>query len=354
MTRVAHIINANTPADMRWQLLALRSADEPVFSIGPAPQHEPKFDTQVVHRSVGPVFINANRLAGQLPMGATLHVWSPDCLAIATAAARKIGGKVVLSIPHLPDSQAELQDLPWMIGQHQCTLTVPTENARKTLLSLGADPLRTVMLSPAADFLTDADDIQTRRKNLRAELGVGDEEWLMVVPGDMVRYGGHELASWSHAILRNMHKPMKMIFPGHGPFEKSIRFFANTTGFVHEVFFTGDRFARADVLAAADGAMFINKRDRGVTALAQTMAAGLGILASATKDISEICTHEETALLVEVGNPRTASAILLQLLDDRNLAETLGCNAKQVAQANFSPAKIRTKLDEIYTAAKPI
>ncbi len=350
MIRVAHVIDADTPADMRWQMLALRAEDEPVFSLGPAPQFDPKCDVTPLHRSIGPACINARRLAEKLPLGATLHVWSHECLDIAVESAWRVGGKVILSIPHLPDSLAKREDLPWMIGQLRCTLTVPTENARNLLISLKADPNRVVTLPPAAEFSADL----ISRERLRQTLCVLDDETLMVVPGDMVRFGSHELASWSHAILRNMHKPMKMIFPGHGPYEKSIRFFANTTGFVDEVFFTGDEFPRNEIFSAADGAMFINKRDRGVTALAQAMAAGLPIMAASTPDLAEICTHEETALLVKVGDPRTTSAILLQLLDDDDLAGRLGMNAKKFAEANFNPKTIRKKLDEIYSAAKPI
>lgn len=354
MMRVVHIIDAETPADMLWQLLALRGEDEAIFSLGPVPQFAPLSGATPLHRSIGPSFTNVARLAERLPLGATLHVWSPDCLKIATESARRIGGKVVLSLPHLPDGLDELQDLPWMIGQHRCTLTLPTQRARKILLSLKADPQRVVLLPPAADFLTDPAEIQAKRNNLRQKLDVSADETLMVVPGDMVRFGGHKLASWSHAILRNMHKPMKMLFPGHGPYEESVKFFATTTGFMDEVYFTGEKFSQNEIFAASDGAMFIYQRDRGVTALAQTMAAGLPILASTTPDITEICTHEETALLVQVGDPRTASALLLQLLDDANLAEKLGQAAKKIAEANFHPTIIRKKLDEIYASVKPI
>lgn len=354
MTPVAHVIDAGTPADMLWMLSTLRGQNEPIFSLGPVPQFGAVSDAIPLHISIGPTCINAVRLTERLPLGATLHVWSPELLKIATESARRIGGRVILSIPHLPDSQNKIKDLPWMIAQHRCTLSVPTEHARKILLSLNTDPQRVVTLPPAAAFLTDPTEINAKRNNLRKTLGVLDDEVLMVVPGDMVRFGGHKLASWSHAILRNMHKPMKMLFPGHGPFEKSVRFFANTTGFVDEVYFTGEKFSRNEIFAASDGAMFINQRQRGITALAQSMAAGLPILASATPDIAEVCTHEQTALLVKVGDPRTASAVLLQLLDDADLRAKLGREAKKFAEINFHPAKIRKKLDEIYTSAKSI
>lgn len=354
MTMVAHIIDAQTPADMIWQMLAVRAQDEPVFSLGPSPRLGPTCKATILHRSIGPASLNAPRLVRVLPSGATLHVWSADLLEFAAASARRIGGKVVLSIPHLPDNRDTLADLPWLIGQQGCTLTVPTEQARKLLLSLKADPQRVVTLPPAADFLADPAESQAKRKKVRKALGVSDNELLMVVPGEMVRYGGHKLASWSHAILRNMHKPVQMLFPGHGPQEKTVRFFAETTGFVNEVYFTGEEFTRDEIFAAAYGAMFFYKHDCGITALAQAMAAGLPILAAATPDIAEICTHEKTALLVKAGDPRTASAVLLRLLDDANLAARLGQAARDYAVENFHPSKIRKKLCEIYATAKPV
>jgi len=95
--------------------------------------------------------------------------------------------------------------------------------------------------------------------------------------------------------------------------------------------------SRRDIFAAADGAMWLATRDRGVTAIVQAMAAALPVLASATPDV-----------------PRTASAILLQLLDDQAHARQLGQAGLARAREKFEPVKIRKILREIYDQAKPL
>ncbi len=356
MRLVAHLIDAKTPADMLWQMLAVRNDGELVFSLGPAPLSSPPCpgEVEVVHRSIGPACLSVARLARKLPPGTILHVWSADLLKIAILAAKYVGGKVVLSIPHLPDNSDALADIPWMVGQLGCTLTVPTNQAKTLLLSARTDPQRLALLRPAADVAEYSTNTKAKRETVRQSLGISDDAALMVVPGEMVRYGGHKLASWSHAILRNMNKPVEMLFPWHGPQEKSVRFFAETTSFINEVHFTGNEFSRSEIFAAGDGAMFFYQRDRGITSLAHAMAAGLPILAGATPDLAEICTHGQTALLAKLGDPRTASAVLMQLLDDADLANQLGDAGRKLAEKEFHPTVIRKQLDEIYTTAKPI
>ena len=353
MKPVAHIIDARTPADMIWQMQALREANEPVFSLGLLPKSA-TCEVTPLRRTLGPAVFSARQLAGALPIGATLHVWSVELLKLALAAARQVGGQVVLSIPHLPDSRRAIEDIPWLIGQHGLTLTVPSRRSRDLLLGLGADPQRLATLPPAADASLFQPPAPARRAEVRQALGIPADVPVMVVPGEMVRCGGHKLASWSHAILRNMHKPVQLLMPGCGPQENTVKFFANTTGFVSEVYFTGDDFSRRDIFAAADGAMWLSTQDRGVTAIVQAMAAALPVLASATPDVCEICEADRTALLIKVGDPRTASAILLQLLDDQAHARRLGQAGLARAREKFEPAKIRKILREIYDQAKPL
>ena len=67
------------------------------------------------------------------------------------------------------------------------------------------------------------------------------------------------------------------------------------------------------------------------TKLFEYMAMGKGIVASRLGQIGDVLTDEETALLVEPGNPRELSDAIMRLVESRDLRESLGAAARQAA-----------------------
>lgn len=342
MESVTHIIDASIPADMLDQMLLLRQADEPIISLGPAPQWANLPDVKSLHKPFGQENLAGLRLAEQLKPAATVHIWSLDATEAGTAAARQVGGKAILSLPHLPYENAREQ-LPWDIGSFDCSLTLPTECARQEVLNMGADPSLVKVLPPAA-----AEPQPDARAAVRQSLGLTDDKILMAVTAEMLRYAGHKFASWGHAIVRQILPQGRLIFPGTGPLESAVRFFADTTGYQDEVFFTGSEYSIPAVDAAADVGLFLYERDRGLVRLAAAMRAGLPIIAGATPDVAAVLTDETNALLTQPSDPRSTSAAMLRLMDEPELARKLGQAGREFAEEHFATAKIRRQLDEIY------
>ena len=344
MSEVTHVIDADTPGDMLEQMLTMRRGGERIISLGPPPEGDRVGKIESLHKPFGQEKWTGCRLAERLPRKSVVHLWSSGTLEAGCSAAERVGGRVVLSLPHLPYKES-LADVTGEIDQFGHTLTVPTSRARDELLALGTDPRQVAVLPPAAEPPSDPPG---RRNRVRKGLGLTEDDILMVVPVEMIRYGGHKFASWSHAIVRQVVDAGRLLFPGSGPLEKAVLFFANTTGYLDEVFFTGWRFSRQDVLSAADAALFFYERDCGLTGLAEAMAAGLPILASRTPDLSTICQHEQNALLAEPSDPRTASAAVLRLIDDPDLAARLAQAGREYAKKTFSPQRARKHLEQIY------
>jgi hypothetical protein len=341
---VIHVIDALAPVDMLDQMLSLRRSGEKVVSLGPAPAYPPLGPVQTLHAPLGLEDLCSRRLA-KIPLwGSVIHAWSATVLKAACSAAERIDGKVVFSMGHLPYGDA-LAPLVWDIGRFGCTVTVPTTVAKERLLGAGADPTRAAVLPPTAESVDQPAEL---RSELRRGLGLSDEHVLMAAPSEMIRPAGHKWASWSHAIVRNILPNGRLIFPGAGPLESAVRFFANTTGYIDEAYFTGYRFTIPAVLAGSDIGLFFYEKDCGLVRLVRAMAAGLPILAGATEDISEICRHEENALLVRCGDPRGASAAMLRLMDEPDLAGRLGRQARNDVLETLAPERVRNRLEKIY------
>ncbi len=354
---------------MLSQLALLVEDDERIVSLGPPPA----FDwggrrVRELHRPLGIEPLAAWRaaeFADARPGG--IHAWSQSA-DMATGVLGWADG-MILSLPALPRG-ADLKALvarltlrfePAQGGRvasmfsHPLTVTVPTEASRMALLKAcaehetsGASAPAVYVLPPAAEPLKDAAEARAR---VRKALGLNDEHCLLVAPDEMVRGAGHHYASWVQAILREIVPQPRLLLPGSGPHERYVRYFAGTTGRDDEEYFTEDRFPLADCLAAADIAMLLHEWDCGVAALVGAMAAGLPIIASRTSDIVECLGagadgDSPTAVLVEPGAPRLATAAALKLVDDMQLARRYGQAAKERA-ACYSVASAKARLAEI-------
>jgi glycosyltransferase involved in cell wall biosynthesis len=87
--------------------------------------------------------------------------------------------------------------------------------------------------------------------------------------------------------------------------------------------------------------------------LLEAMVSGVPIIATKTAGPLEIIKHNQTGLLVEIGDPQEIVAALLQLINNRNLAINLSESAHQYAIDNFTKDKIASLiLDSLSNLAR--
>lgn len=349
MGTVVHLVDRAAPGDLLDQLSLLAGEGERIVSAGPPPRRG-GFDLPVVaaHRPLGPPALGEPWLARKVRRADVVHAWSPSAAQAGEALAERLGARLFVSLPAAQSADGfgpVVRDVAE--GLSRATLLVPTASARRLLRASGV-PSRAVAVLPCP--ARPPETPRRRRMETRGALGLGADERLVVALGEMARPAGHKYASWAHAIVRQVLGDVRLLLPGTGPIERHVEFFAGTTGYDDEVFLTGDHLGRSDVLCAADLGVFYCERDCGVSALAGAMAAGLPIAASATPDVSECAPHEVAALLSPPGNPMAASAALLRLLKDSELAARLGAAARRLAGEQFDPGRCRARLEAIYAA----
>lgn len=349
MVRVLHIIDGRTPGDMLDQLALLAGRDDVIASIGPPPRYAGfELPVRPVHCPLAVPRLAAGRLDRAGEGTEFVHAWSLRAAEAAGALARRTGRRPLLSLPCIP-TKRDSRPLIRLVDDFNFHVTVPTQAGRSGMVRAGMSESAVHLLPPPAAAL-DPGERQTRRSRTREALGVGDDQHLIVVPSQMLQGAGHKYASWAHAIVRQVRGDLLLLMPGGGPVERRVRFFAATTGYDDEVFFSGDRFARADVLAGGDVALFLAERETGLAAMAGAMAAGLPIVGSRLPGLSELAPHEEAGLLVPVRDPRAASAALLRVIEDPQLADRLATGAKERAERCFAPHVSRRELADIYAA----
>ncbi len=342
MSGVLHIIDAATPQDCLLQLALLGASEDLIVSVGPQPRcADLTLPVQAVHAPLGLAALAGLKLKSLARGRRAVHVWSASLLRAAMLAAEDL--PIVLSLPCMPPRSVVEKIIAASAGR-DIRVIAPTENVRGRLTAAGADAARTFVLPPPGRAI---DDAAQRRQRTRAALGIAPGYFLVAAPGEMTADAGQKYASWTHGIVRRFLPQTRMVLSGDGTNLPNVRSFIVSTGFENEQLTPAGQFPLADILAAADAAMFLPRRDVGVAPVAAAMAAGAAIVAADTPDLRELLGGG-AALLVPPAKPRQASAALAKLIDDPTLARGLAAAAQERAAARHTPDRARNVLEECY------
>jgi len=159
---------------------------------------------------------------------------------------------------------------------------------------------------------------------------------------------------------QNMTNEVKFLLIGDGKLIPEVKKIISNSGYQENVIFTGKilqsegpkYLAASDILLSPqiknpDGSKFFGSP----TKLFEYMAMGKAIIASDLDQIGEILEHKKTAYLVEPGNIKQLANGIQVLLDDFNLREELGKNARVEALKKYTwekhTEKLLEKLNEI-------
>ena len=347
MNDVLHILDEKTPTGMLRQLALLAGPSDRALSAGPPPEADLPMPVTAFHRPLGSLRLSGLRMRKALGSAGVLHAWSLGAMQAARELSLAAGLPLVVSLGSLGLAR-DVEAVRTAAGPGLLSLTVPTEAARSALIGRGLPERFVYVLPPAAEEIADRPAL---RRRAREQLGLGESDVLAVVPDPMVRHAGHDMASWGHAIVRHSIENVRLLMPGGGGLAESVRFFAHTTGFDDDVYFTGEKLTGPEALAAGDLALFFRKRDVGVSALAAAMAGGTAIVGSATPDVRELTGDGEAALLVEPGKPMAAAAGLMEMVEHPELGRRLAQQALRRARKHHAPAHCRAALARIYSAA---
>lgn len=214
---------------------------------------------------------------------------------------------------------------------------VISEVERNNLENIGI-PNEKIVVNPNG---VDADEFRPSvgGKKAREDLSVGDEKTLVGFVGTFGPW--HGVLALAEAIaLTPRDANIHFLLIGDGSLRSEVENKLRDSGDLGRVTFAGvvkhERVPvlldACDILVSphvplADGSAFFGSP----TKLFEYMAMGKGIVASRLGQIGDVLTHDETALLVEPGNPKELSDAILRLASDETLLSRLGKAAREAA-----------------------
>ena len=168
-----------------------------------------------------------------------------------------------------------------------------------------------------------------------------DRFWFGSV-GRLVAIKGHELLLRAFAPLAHELPRLGLALVGSGREEAALRTLSHELGIEEQVAFCGWRADVRSLLGAFDGCVFPSLHEGFGLAIAEAMAAGRPVIASAVGGVPELLG--EQALQVPPGDEAALTAALRRLHDDADLRQAMGAALHARWQAEFSPPQFAARL----------
>ena len=188
-------------------------------------------------------------------------------------------------------------------------------------------------------------------RDVRKELGILEEELLILATGNLDRRKGHMvLLQALEGLPPEGSPPWRMVIAcgRGGPEREALEAFATEHGFRERLSILSQRDDIPDLLAAADIFVMPSLWEGLPLALLEAMLAGKAIVASATAGIPEAITTGDHGLLVPPGDVGALRLSLQQVLRDEEFRDTLGGRARAQALEYFTVETMADGYERLY------
>ena len=273
------------------------------------------------------------------------HAWGMGALsAVALAGFRRI----VFTPTEFP-SRRQVGWVRAVMNYRDVHVVCPTSTMRRVMVERGVPLERCHLVRPGVDFSR----VRRRRDGqLRAALGFGDDDRVLLAVGESTRGADHRQTVWAGAILNVLDQRTRVLLWGRGPMTGSSAEFARTMSQPQLVTLAERRLGRAveleDLLPAADVLVVSATGPVATLPIAVGMAAGLPIAATVTPTVAELLEDRHTAVMTQPGVPRLLAQKILQVREDSQLQWALADMARTEAYEYFALTRFVEQFGEVY------
>ena len=180
------------------------------------------------------------------------------------------------------------------------------------------------------------------REQVRQELGVTDEEVMVLHVGRMDRVSGakgHDLLIQAAARMSPDRRRPVFVLLGDGPARRGLEALARRLGVADRVRFPGWRREIADHLMAAELFAFPSRCEGMPIALMEAMWMGLPVVASDIPANREVTRGGRYGRLIPALSPDALAEAIAALAADEASRLASGCEARRYARHAFSPER---------------
>ena len=196
---------------------------------------------------------------------------------------------------------------------------------------------------------------QRSRETILREWNVPSDAQVVTFIGRLAPQKRVDDLLWAMAMLRHINeRNVHFIIVGDGPSRTELERLSHKYGCADIVRFTGHRSDTRDFLAASDAFWLASGFEGQSNSLMEAMAAGVPVVVSDIPANRELVSHDQTGLLVPMGDRAAFTQTMQQLLADKELQQRLGQAAIEHLRSTFSIERMVQEHAELYRQTLPI
>ncbi|MFC1594382.1 glycosyltransferase family 4 protein [Candidatus Omnitrophota bacterium] len=143
---------------------------------------------------------------------------------------------------------------------------------------------------------------------------------------------------------------VQLLIVGDGGLEKSLIDLTQRLHIENSVFFAPSNNNLSLLLSAMDVFVMPSLQEGLGLSIMEAQARGLAVIASKVGGIPELVVHYKTGLLVSAQDVEGLASAIVQITEDKALAEALGNNAREHINAYFSLTTMAEKMEALYNS----
>ena len=242
------------------------------------------------------------------------------------------------------------------IGRLATKLTNPLTDAvevnsetggKSVAADLGVPESKIEVVLPGLDL--DAFGSTDQRSQTRNEIGVEDNEHLVLYVGRLRTVKGVEYGIRAFAKALEQHPNMKLALAGEGDQRKELESLSTELRIENNVKFLGARIDLPNVLSACDSVIMPSLAEGFPRVAIEAMASSKPIIATRVGGTPEAIIHNQTGILVPSKDIEAMADAIVNVANNSELATRLGDAARERTEQHYSASKYVARLDEMYS-----
>ncbi len=279
-----------------------------------------------------------------------VHGWLFHANMLARIVGKSAGVPVVLTSRHSTEIGGQRREelLAWTSSMGDGVIAVSDAVRNAEIHKARANPAHVHTIHNFVDTAQFADPDGTRRGTNRQRLGIDCETFVIGTVGRLQVAKGLDVLLNSFASVRQRHPNSRLLLIGDGPVRSQLEGQAAQLQIDDAVTFLGDRDDVPELLHTMDIFVLASRWEGFGIVLAEAMAAGVAVVATAVGGIPEVVKDGESGLLVPPDNVPALASAICRLMDDNDLRTRLaGAGALRV-RSKFSLERAVAEYDSLY------
>ena len=183
---------------------------------------------------------------------------------------------------------------------------------------------------------------------IRKEYAIRATDVLIGAIGRLVWQKGFEYFITSLPEIIKTHPDIKVIFVGDGPFRDNLENLCRQLGVEDKTIFTGYRSDIKGILSAIDIKVIPSLAEGFPMVTLEAMAMEKPIVATRIDGITEQITNGVEGILVPPGDPVALATAINAIIENKELARSLGSAARKRVEREFTVEKMITETEKVY------